>query len=86
MAGTELDLTPTEKRIYALLQDGERHTKEELRAVLLDEFTSVKVVPQHVRNMRPKLAEGKIIVCELRGKTVFYRLAYHFNANWHPVT
>ena len=86
MAGTELDLTPTEKRLYAMLQDGERHGREELRACLFDEYANVKVVTQHIRNMRPKLPEGKLIVCEIKGRAVFYRLVYHFNTNWKPVS
>lgn len=84
MAGTELDLTPTERRMLDLFQDGERHTKEELRRCLYDEYASVNMVRQHIKRLREKMPEGKLILCEIKGRAVFYRLVYRFNANWTP--
>jgi DNA-binding response OmpR family regulator len=84
MAGTELDLTPTERRIMAMLGDGERHLKEELRTCLWDEYASVDSVRPHIMRLRAKMPEGKLILCEVKGRTIYYRLVYRFNSNWVP--
>ena len=82
MAGTELDLTPTERRMLEMLQDGERHTKEELRTCLFDLMSSVEGVRVHICTLRAKLPEGKLILCEINRRIVHYRLVHKFNANY----
>lgn len=82
MAGTELDLTPTERRMYEMLQDGERHTKEELRTCLYDHYSSAEGVRVHICTLRAKLPEGKLIVCEIRHRIAHYRLVYKFNRDF----
>ena len=50
------DLTPTEKQLYNVLADGDKHTKEEIRQLMgLDEYTSDATFWVHIFNLRKKL-------------------------------
>ena len=56
--------TPTEQRILDVLNDGLRHTVDELRHCLTDEL-SVSAVKVHVCHIRAKLKEvGRDVVAE----------------------
>lgn len=69
-----LKLSPTQKRILALLSDGHPHTRGALRRCLYDELGAVSNVRYHVCMLRKLLAPlGQTIVCELHRNTIKYR-------------
>lgn len=71
-----LVLTPVEKRMMRLLNDGMVHTKEELRTCLVDDLaTNVANISNHIGNIRKKIRRhGHDIVCEsIRGTKLGYR-------------
>ena len=78
-------LTPTEKRLYQVLVDGEKHLKEELRRAI-DEYATVRDVRKHIMNIRTKLPSGVLILCELKGHAIYYRLVYRFYPVYSPTT
>ena len=66
--------TPTEKRILALLSDGNRHTREEVLACLDDDLAEMKAIKPHVSRIRKKLnLIGEEIVCVARDRSYFYQ-------------
>lgn len=71
-------LTPTESRIYTLLQDGEWHPKAELKALLSDDMAGPSALSVHMTNLRAKLPARLILLCVASGNRGFgYRLARH---------
>lgn len=70
-----MTLRDVEKKILALLSDGQPHTKEEIHTCLWDECGSVNNVYQHISVLRKKLRPiGQDIVCTTRGNR--YRNQY----------
>jgi DNA-binding CsgD family transcriptional regulator len=70
------EFTPTEERMLAVLSDGDRHKKEELKACLADELAeSPQIVNFHICNIRKKLqTKGQSIICEKGwGRQLYYR-------------
>lgn len=67
--------TPTEQKILAVLSDGKRHLKDELRVLLSDgELSDDTVMQMHVSNLRKKLNPiGQDIICEYNSRRIFYR-------------
>lgn len=67
--------TPTEQKILAVLSDGKRHLKDELRVLLSDgELSDDTVMQTHVSNLRKKLNPiGQDIICEYNSRRIFYR-------------
>lgn len=63
--------TPTEERILEVLNDGHRHSREELVAVLPDE--AANSLQMHISNIRKKMPVGYTIVCEYVSKKGMYR-------------
>lgn len=75
MTATQPKITPTQKRILAVLSDGEPHSREELIACLPDWDASVGEQDAYVRNLKHKIAtirkvirpRGRDILCVLTG-------------------
>lgn len=68
------NLTPSEKRLYDALADGDKHTKDELRKLMdLDEYTSDQGFWIHIFNLRRKL-EVKGLGINWSKKTKTYQL------------
>ncbi len=71
-------LTPTEKKLFKILLDGERHAKDELR-IAIDPLASFESMRNCILTLRGKLPNGVEIVCEIRNRAqIFYRLVYKF--------
>jgi len=70
--------TDTETKLYSVLCDGRRHTKEDLRKLVdPDEIIDLSAIQPHISRMRRKLElenTGHGIVCELYQRKVHYRL------------
>lgn len=62
-------LTPTHKRMLALLSDGSRHSSKELHGCLSDELGPVRNILHHISTLRDVLRpKGQDILCERDGK------------------
>lgn len=68
------NLRPTERRVYDLLSDGERHTKWEIARVIDPELPSPPGVRVHICNLRAQLPPQRLIVCEVVNTIVHYRM------------
>lgn len=75
------EMTPTQRRLWEVLKDGERHSREELHGCLWDEMGPATNVRMHLSNMRDILAPaGLDIVCVFwRRSSRWYRLVRHVN-------
>lgn len=74
------NLTPAERRVYEFLLDGERHTKTELYGLLEDDLAQFNTVRKHICTLRKKLPPSRLIVCEVDGYAIFYRLIVPLHA------
>jgi hypothetical protein len=65
-----MNLTPTQKRIIDVLQDGHLHTKEELWACLNDELSGPSALRMHLSLLRKVIRPGgrDVITRVARGK------------------
>jgi hypothetical protein len=71
----DLDLTPTQRRVFLLLQDGQPHAPREIRTLLPEDLGSLVNVRQHLSRLRRKLRPaGQDIRFERLGLQVAYRL------------
>ena len=69
-----LKLAPTEERFLDMLNDGQRHTKQELHGLLWDEQSNMRTVSCWIVRLRRKLRPlGRDIVCELHYGKIHYR-------------
>ncbi len=69
------DLTPTQQRMYAVLEDGYPHTPKELHACLDDELGPLTNIQPHLTLLRRKLAPlGQDVICRKNGTGPMYRL------------
>jgi hypothetical protein len=60
--------------MLSILNDGERHTKEELHACLEDDFAPLTAIKYHIVNLRVILrARSRGIVLERIDGVVYYR-------------
>lgn len=67
-------LTVLEKRITAVLDDGERHKRSELLDCLNENSSNKNNLAQVLFSLRKKLKTvGQSIVCELYMGTIYYR-------------
>lgn len=70
--------SPTHLRIMRILEDGERHTRAEIRQCLLDDQALEGTISKHIQDMRKVLADHDIqartIVCEFYKGRYYYRL------------
>jgi len=70
--------TPTQKRMLALLADGQAHAKRELQALLEDELAGRGAVRRQICEARKiARAQGGEIICE---RVIFYRHVRNANA------
>lgn len=68
-------LSPTERRLYDRLSDGQAHRKEELKLLLYrDNYGSTHNLAQHIYLLKKKLPAGLTISCDRYGKLIYYRL------------
>lgn len=68
-------LTPTERRLLAVLQDGEAHDRRSLIDCLYDDDQgTVANVTKQVSMLRQKLPSGHLILCEFHCHVLHYRL------------
>lgn len=68
------EFTPTEKRILAVLADGEPHLRNEVFACLQDPLAKPKSIHNHLCTLRIKLRyRGQEILCQLIGRSLYYR-------------
>ena len=68
------EYTPTERRILAVLADGQPHGKAELHKCLEDDLSKPESVRTHIHRLRPKLRRfGQDILGEYRNRACFYR-------------
>lgn len=67
-------LTPNDERILRVLNDGQRHSAEELLACLEDDLASRGAVRTAVSRLRQKLRRrGRDVLCEFANRRCFYR-------------
>lgn len=67
--------TPTQRRLLAVLKDGEPHTPQELHSCLVDDLGPVANVQPHITALRKILrARGQEIVCEIVAGSTYYRV------------
>ena len=67
-------LTPNDERILGILNDGQRHSAEELLECLSDDLASRGAVKVAVCRLRAKLRRrGRDILCEFYNRRCFYR-------------
>jgi hypothetical protein len=69
----EIRFTPTEKRILALLSDGEAHLAKDMVSCLEDELGERETITRHIASIRNKLPQDQWIVCEVRHRKAYYR-------------
>lgn len=62
----EMKLTPTQQRIYDILQDGGEHTSAELVKCLDDEYTQASMVVNHVSALRRNLARYGLTIASVQ--------------------
>lgn len=75
---TEVRFTPTEERILKLFSDGERHRKEEIRGKCMDPLSELAGVRVHIKSLRQKIPNGRLIVCEVDRRIAYYRMVYRY--------
>lgn len=69
------DLTPTERKMFRVLEDRKDHTREELHACLWDQEGSINNIQMHISNLRRKVAPLSMeILCVVRGYQHLYRM------------
>lgn len=69
-----MTLTPVQQRIYDLLSDGQRHTRDEVRACLYDDELGDDVRTQ-VSNLRRIIREyNLVIVCVVGNHPISYQM------------
>lgn len=75
MIATELlRFTPTQRRMLAVLADGQPHARRELRACLFDELGTASNIRFHLCSIRKVLRPlRQDIICELHRGTIKYR-------------
>lgn len=69
-------LTPTHQRMYAVLADGEPHTRQDLQVCLWDDLSEPRTVNRHISTMRDALkarSEGIVTRREHNG-VITYQL------------
>jgi DNA-binding response OmpR family regulator len=72
---TDLDLTPTERKILGLLADGADHVPREIHALLVDDLGPLANIRKHLSRLRKKLRpHDQDIRFERVGPHVSYRL------------
>ena len=65
--------TRTEQRMVEILEDGKRHTREELLESCRDELASMDTLYVHISNIRRKIPAGQDILCVFRERRMHYQ-------------
>jgi DNA-binding response OmpR family regulator len=74
MPEPEVQFTPTEVRILALLSDGQPHAKTELLKCIDDELTDLTALRMHFTRIRRKIRPlGQDVICEFVKRQTMYR-------------
>jgi DNA-binding response OmpR family regulator len=78
----ELKLTPTERRLYEHLADGEPHHRTELMKLLNDELTTETTLFVHLYKLRLKLKTiGEDVISQIgKRRQVYVRRVKHLNS------
>ena len=72
------ELTPIQRKIYLVLEDGRLHTKFELLSCLDDEVGTFDAVKVHISRLREKLKpRGLGILLDRANDIIQYRLVQH---------
>jgi hypothetical protein len=70
----DVEFTPVQRRILAVLSDGMPHRKQELHPCLNDDLATSNAIQVHISAMRKILRpKGEDIVCEYNKMTYYYR-------------
>ena len=67
-------LTPTERRIYDVLKDGEPHLQCEIYDCLDDNGSQHNTIRVHLSNLRSKLPSGHELICQFIRRRREYRI------------
>jgi len=68
------EFTPTQKRMLAVLHDGEWHDSDELKKCVNDELTTKDNVRKHVDLLNKRLRRhGREVVCSFRFRRTCFR-------------
>lgn len=74
LSDVQLYFTPMEKRILAVLNDGDLHKRDELMLCLEDSLANPDNLHAHLKNIRKKLLTiSQTICCVVLGRRRFYR-------------
>ena len=69
-----MKFSPIQKRILDLLADGSPNSRKEVWECLQDSEAGLKAIAPHIMFIRAKLRLlTQDIVCEVRGRAIFYR-------------
>lgn len=73
-----LRLTPTQRRMLAVLKDGKPHLSNELHACLYDELADKKHgIRTHIYSLRKAVREqSREILCIQVGRATFYQIVH----------
>ena len=75
-------LPPTLSRIYALLSDGQLHTKTEIKVCMGDAYSTDNAVWQNIFELRQYIDEiNQDVVSQVRGRRNYYRLVGKIRPN-----
>ncbi len=69
-AETKTAMTPTERRLWKLLSDGEPHAIGELISLFGDPFMEAPTVRNHISNLRRKMPSNTVLVSVFGPKRV----------------
>lgn len=78
----DVSFTPVQRKILAILADGEPHPSREMVGQVLDDPMSTKLnLSDHITSIRGKIKRfNHTIVCEFRKRTMHYRYVIHLNS------
>lgn len=66
--------SPTERKIFELLRDGDKHTKSEIKETFSDHLCSDNTLRVHIHAINRKIrSKGQEVVCIRKNWTSYYR-------------
>ena len=76
------NLTLTQEKIFRLLSDGDRHSREEIfQKCINDELAQLRVIKNHISFLRKRIGPvGLLIVCEVGNGKLYYRMSRHIGS------
>lgn len=67
--------TPVQRRMLAVLSDGEPHSRQELHGCLADDLGALSNIRWHLMQLRKKLrVKGQDVLIEYRERKMHYRM------------